>query len=74
MKRLQATKAKIMTFNEIESLISEGGKLKGVVVVNSQTKEKKTLEVDAVLVQFGFSSSLGPIKTWPIKIENRRSR
>lgn len=71
VRRLQATQAKIITFSEIESLIAEGGMLKGVVLVNSQTKAKTTLEVDAILVQFGFSSSLGPIEKWPIKIEKK---
>jgi ferredoxin/flavodoxin---NADP+ reductase len=71
MRRLQATKVKILTFCEIESLVATDGVLKGVVLYNSHTKERQTLEVDAVLVQFGFSSSLGPIEHWPLKIEKR---
>jgi thioredoxin reductase (NADPH) len=71
VRRLQATKVKILTFSEIESLIASDGILKGVVLWNSHTKERKTLEVDAVLVQFGFSSSLGPIEKWPLKIEKK---
>jgi ferredoxin/flavodoxin---NADP+ reductase len=69
VRRLQATKTKILTFWEIESLIESNGKLMGVIIANSQTKEKQTLEVDAVLVQIGFNSSLGPIKNWPLKFE-----
>ena len=69
VKRLQATKAKILTFCEIESIQHNDGKIQSVTVVNSQTKAKTDLHVDAILVQFGFSSSLGPIKNWPIKIE-----
>jgi len=71
VRRLQATKVKILTFCEIESLSAADGMLKGVVLWNSQTKERQTLEVDAVLVQFGFSSSLGPIEKWPLKIEKK---
>ena len=41
------------------------------MLFNSHTREKITLEVDAVLVQFGFSSSLGPIEKWPLKIEKK---
>jgi len=69
VRRLQATRARIMPFWEIENLISEHGTVKGAVLVNKETKEKKTLEVDAVLVQFGFISSLGAIKDWPVKIQ-----
>jgi ferredoxin/flavodoxin---NADP+ reductase len=71
LRRLQATKVKILTFCEIEGLVAKDGVLEGVVVHNSQTKEKMRLEVDAVLVQFGFNSSLGPIERWPLKIEKK---
>ena len=74
LRRMQSTKAKILTFCEIDSLITSagvGGGLQGVVLWNNHTREKTTLEVDAVLVQFGFSSSLGPIEKWPLKIEKK---
>jgi len=69
VKRFQDTKARILTFCEIDTISHVDGVIKSVDVINSQTKNRQTLHVDAVLVQFGFSSSLGPIKTWPIKIE-----
>jgi thioredoxin reductase (NADPH) len=69
VRRLQMTQARIMTFCEIDSLVSENGHLKGIVLQNNQSKEKTTIETDALLVQFGFISSLGAIKEWPIQIE-----
>ncbi len=69
VRRLQATKSKIHTHCEIESLVSENGHLKAAVLNLKEKKEKVTVEVDAVLVQFGFISSLGPIKDWPLRIE-----
>jgi thioredoxin reductase (NADPH) len=73
VRRLQATKVKILTFCEIEKLVAEDGVLRGVVIYNSHTKEKCVLEADAILVQFGFNSSLGPIEHWPLAIEKRKA-
>ncbi|HVS71958.1 MAG TPA: NAD(P)/FAD-dependent oxidoreductase [Phycisphaerae bacterium] len=71
VRQLQATDVKILTFFEIKSLVGGGGEqgLTAAVIENSQTKEVRTLEVDAVLVQIGFDTSLGPIKEWPLKVE-----
>jgi thioredoxin reductase (NADPH) len=71
VRRIKGTQTKILTFTEIESLVSENGNVKAAVLVNKETKEKTTLDVDAVLVQFGFISSLGAIEKWPIKIEKK---
>jgi thioredoxin reductase (NADPH) len=69
VRKLQVTKTAILPFWEIEGLASDNGHLTAAHLVNNKTKEKKTLEVDAVLVQFGFISSLGAIKDWPIQID-----
>jgi thioredoxin reductase (NADPH) len=74
VRKLQMTKAQILTFNEIKSLNAVDGHLKSVTLENSQTKELTTLQVDAVLVQFGFISSLGAIKDWPLQIEKSSIR
>jgi len=69
LRQLQRTKARILTFFELESLIAANGDLTGAVIKNNQTQEIQTLNIDAVLVQIGFHSSLGPIKEWPLQIE-----
>lgn len=69
VRRLQATKTRILTFWELENLIADNGILKQAVIINNQTKQRQTLDVDAVLVQIGFTSSLGAIKEWPLKFE-----
>ena len=69
VRKLQATKAKILTFFEVESFITEGGALKDVVLVNNQSHEQRTLPSQALLAQIGFNSSLGPIKNWPLEFE-----
>ncbi|HVT82349.1 MAG TPA: NAD(P)/FAD-dependent oxidoreductase, partial [Phycisphaerae bacterium] len=76
VRRLQATEAKILTFTQIESFITQNGIVKGVNLVNEQDKanpKRFAVECDAVLVQFGFISSLGPIEHWPIHIEKKKS-
>ncbi|MBI1756053.1 MAG: NAD(P)/FAD-dependent oxidoreductase [Fimbriimonas ginsengisoli] len=43
--------------------------LEGITVENTQTKTCDRLEVDALVVNVGFKSSLGPIKAWGLTIE-----
>jgi thioredoxin reductase (NADPH) len=48
------------------------GALTAITIENSQTKEQEKLEADAVIVNVGFKSSLGPIKTWGLEIEKNQ--
>ncbi|MER2120274.1 MAG: NAD(P)/FAD-dependent oxidoreductase [Solibacillus sp.] len=47
------------------------GDEKGIkqIVIRNQEGEKETLEVDDIIVNYGFKSSLGPIKEWGLEIE-----
>ncbi len=47
-------------------------RLEGVVIENTQTQELERLELDAVIVNIGFKSSLGPIKEWGLEIEKNQ--
>ncbi|PIC64126.1 ferredoxin--NADP(+) reductase [Sporosarcina sp. P13] len=44
-------------------------KVEKVIIKHSKTEELVELEVDDVLVNYGFVSSLGPIKDWSLEIE-----
>ncbi|PIC57489.1 ferredoxin--NADP(+) reductase [Sporosarcina sp. P12(2017)] len=44
-------------------------RIKKVILKHSKTEEILELEVDDVLVNYGFVSSLGPIKDWNLEIE-----
>ncbi|HWA83902.1 MAG TPA: NAD(P)/FAD-dependent oxidoreductase [Fimbriimonadaceae bacterium] len=46
--------------------------LEAITIENSQTKELERLEADAVIVNVGFKSSLGPIKGWGLQIERNQ--
>lgn len=45
------------------------GELEGVVLENTQTKEREALPLDALVVNVGFKSSLGPLKEWGLEID-----
>ncbi|MCU6339557.1 NAD(P)/FAD-dependent oxidoreductase, partial [Enterobacter quasiroggenkampii] len=40
-----------------------------VTLTNTKSKEATDIDVDAVIVNFGFVSSLGPISEWGLNIE-----
>ena len=68
VRKMYMTPARIKTFFELESIGGDGG-IARAVIFDNRTKAKEELEIDAVLVNIGFTSSLGPIKEWGLKIE-----
>jgi thioredoxin reductase (NADPH) len=46
--------------------------LTGVTLENTQTKETEHFDCDAVIVNIGFKSNLGPIKDWGLEIEKNQ--
>lgn len=68
VETLMASKVNVVTPHEITALHGEQN-IERVVIQNVTTKEEQELEVDAVIVNFGFISSLGPIKNWGLELE-----
>jgi ferredoxin/flavodoxin---NADP+ reductase len=58
----------LRTFWEVKALHGNG-KVEGVTIVNSKTKEEETLAIDAVIPLLGFHSDLGAIKEWGLDTE-----
>ena len=50
-------------------LVGDGEYIKQIVLDDATGEHKETIDVDDVLVTFGFVSSLGPIKEWGLDIE-----
>ena len=50
-------------------LVGDGEYIKQIVLDDAKGEHKETIDVDDVLVTFGFVSSLGPIKEWGLDIE-----
>ena len=63
-----AGKMELRTFWELKAI--DGGKrIENVTIHNNKTKEEATLEMDCVIPQLGFVSSLGAIAEWGLDIE-----
>lgn len=50
-------------------IIGDGNAIKQVVLKNVNGETTDTVDVDAVICNYGFVSSLGPIKEWGLEIE-----
>lgn len=70
VEKVKSLPVKIKTFYELKSMEGEDGVLRKAVIFNNQTKEVEELEVDAVLCNLGFTTNLGPIKSWGVEIVN----
>lgn len=64
----EAGQMELRTFWELKA-IDGTDRVERVTIVNSKTKEQETVEVDRVLPQLGFVSSLGAIAEWGLDIE-----
>lgn len=47
-------------------------RLEGVIVEDTQTKIQQRIDCDALIVNIGFKSSLGPIRDWGLSIEKNQ--
>ncbi|MEI7576517.1 MAG: NAD(P)/FAD-dependent oxidoreductase [Armatimonadota bacterium] len=59
-------------FYVVKELHGSDGKLEAVTLENTQTKELERVEADAICVNIGFKSSLGPLKEWGLEIEKNQ--
>ncbi|CAM3047347.1 NAD(P)/FAD-dependent oxidoreductase [Paenibacillus sediminis] len=69
VENLMNSKVKVITPTEITKLHGED-RITKVTLAHVKTKEEQEIEVDDVIVNFGFISSLGPIAEWGIEIDN----
>lgn len=65
---LMQSKVQVVVPTEITALHGED-RIERVTLTDVKTKEETMLDVDAVIVNFGFVSSLGPIAEWGLAIE-----
>jgi thioredoxin reductase len=73
VKQVQASSVNMHLWCGIKELHGDDN-LSAVTIENSQTKERHRMEVDALIVNVGFKSSLGPIKTWGLEIDKNQIR
>jgi len=66
---MNSEKIKVCTPYTISELIGDGEKVNKVVINEVRGDKTETIDVDSVVVNFGFISALGPIKDWGLEIE-----
>ncbi|WP_026104968.1 NAD(P)/FAD-dependent oxidoreductase [Halalkalibacterium ligniniphilum] len=66
---LHKSNVNILTPYEIDQLKGNGEQIEQVVIKQIKGDDTQTLDIDALIVNFGFVSSLGPIKEWGLEIE-----
>lgn len=69
VRRLNASRVRVMTPYELRALHGEEH-VAGATIVQNQTGEEETLELDQVLVSIGFEMDLGPIREWGLAMDD----
>lgn len=69
VENLQNSKVEIKTPFVPAELIGDDDKITQVVLQKTRAEDTETIDVDEVVVNYGFVSSLGPIKEWGLEIE-----
>jgi thioredoxin reductase len=59
---------RILTPYELKT-VAGNARVERAIVYHNVTKQEELLEVEHMLVNIGFESSLGPIKDWGLEIE-----
>lgn len=53
----------------IDSLNQVNDKMESITIINPKKEIEETIPLDHLIVNYGFSSSLGPIKKWPLEFK-----
>jgi thioredoxin reductase (NADPH) len=71
IEKVKNSRVEMKLWSTVKELHGED-RISAVTIENSQTKELERLDADAVIVNIGFKSSLGPIKGWGIDIDKNQ--
>jgi thioredoxin reductase len=71
IRQVMASSVEMRLWSVVKELHG-GERLEAVTLENTQTKETTRVETDAVIVNIGFKSSLGPLKEWGLNIEKNQ--
>lgn len=71
VEKMMQTSTRIMLFHEIKAIEGDH-QVRRAVVFDNRTKAETTLEVDAIISNFGFVSNLGPIKEWGLNLDKNQ--
>jgi thioredoxin reductase (NADPH) len=69
VKKVMESSVQVRTFTELQDI--EGpDRVEGVIVIDTRSRQLTNLPVNRVLACLGFSSNLGPLKTWGLTLED----
>ncbi|AKP48280.1 Thioredoxin reductase [Bacillus smithii] len=68
VEQLKASTVEIKTPFVPSKILGDGRTIHGLVLNEVRGEREETIEVDELIVNYGFVSSLGPIKDWGIEI------
>jgi ferredoxin/flavodoxin---NADP+ reductase len=70
MRKLAASGSlRILTPYEVQDIEGDGEMVRAATLLNNDTGETRTVEVDTVIALLGFKPDLGPIGTWGLELE-----
>ncbi len=68
VNKLLASSCKVILFHELRTIQGDG-RVERAVIYDNRTQEETVIEVDDVVVNFGFRANLGTLKTWGMEIQ-----
>lgn len=71
LAELRETGIPMLTHYELESVDGDDV-LRHATIFSNQTQERRTLDVDIVLLSLGFRASLGPLLEWGLELADQR--
>ena len=71
VKKVHDSKVEICLWEQVKELHG-GERLESIVVHNTQHDDTKTYACDALVVNVGYKSSLGPLNNWGLEVEKRQ--
>src|SRR5690606_14706690 len=69
VEQMLKTSVNVKTPFEVVKLIGDEHVIHSVVIQEVKGEKRETIDVDDVIVSYGFVSNLGPIKNWGLDIE-----
>lgn len=71
VRRVRESRVEMKLWHVVKELHGEE-ELRAVTLEHAQTKETSFLETDALIVNIGYKSSLGPIRSWGLETEHNQ--
>ncbi len=70
VNKLKSSSVNILTPFTVSHLNKQGDAIESIVLNNVDTQSQETIQLDSLLVNYGFISSFGSLKEWPLEYVN----